>query len=1066
MTQGLFKYFGGASEASSKRSLHGTLSTSKSKKRPRAGTREQVQQLQAIVGEHVTPSQLEQLLRENGYEVERAANMFFESGLPPIVSSQTCTDLSSSGSESGGFSPKAPPKQQWPKRLCSLLVYAESTVRLDEEEMRALLHKDASLRVIAQDSAPENSRKGRKAANSTAQSKKGKPVMVAASGRRSVATIVRISVLHHEPRGGAPKDVFFARLPKNLASAVHPLMKAGLVDVSVTLHSGFLPEGLSPFSMVPVTINVDLKSSKVLSMFPGATSQSDALDYRAAALFDLMCIVLADRGQINKDFESNTSNESESGGVEVVEGEGDSQQLSQHIVDGIVEKSESDDTEFDGEVEAPPGLAITLRPHQFVALKWMLGRERAESSKEATNDPLWQPFLLCDEAKTTFYINIYSRRVIEKPPPPPQPVRGGILADEMGLGKTICVLAVVLAQLQSMPPSPGKLRHRKTGGTLIICPVSLIGQWRDEFTSKVDPSHKLKLHLYHGNERGRGPLELSGFDCVFSTYGVVASEYKAGDMSGLLGTKWTRVVLDEAHVVKNQNTEGAKAVTALKSKYRWCLTGTPLQNTMDDLFSLVKFLQFEPWNSYQWWSKVIRIPFEQDKDQEESKAAMERLRSLLNDGPLMLRRTKRALEKANYKMTNQLPPKHVQVVEIDLSENEQQFYSGLFKHSKAEFEGFVGTGSAGSKYAAIFTLLLRLRQACDHPYLALGKNRPDDDTGEFSTEGLTSHGEQGYLKALRAKLLEADKNDSNAAFVEASVASLGTADQECPICLDIPSNTCIVRGCGHVFCSDCLKLVLRQGPMECPVCRRRVARSDVLDVSRVDHKGSEKRESSNLGQKHWRTSTKLENLMSSLQELATLNRKILDGECLDEESSATYLGESKPGQAPTMPIKSLVFSQWTGMLDFVQQALEMSEYAYERLDGSMSQTNRDKAVSRFMESKTANVLLISLKAGGVGLNLTAASVVYILDPWWNPQVENQAIARVHRYGQTRPVHVKRLVARGTVEVGMLSLQEKKAAMANDALDDWSAMDAEELRRKSAGNKLTLDDFLFLFGRKS
>jgi hypothetical protein len=134
--------------------------------------------------------------------------------------------------------------------------------------------------------------------------------------------------------------------------------------------------------------------------------------------------------------------------------------------------------------------------------------------------------------------------------------------------------------------------------------------------------------------------------------------------------------------------------------------------------------------------------------------------------------------------------------------------------------------------------------------------------------------------------------------------------------------------------------------------------------------------------------------------------------------------------------KALVFSQWTGLLDLVEPRLRAAGLDFLRLDGS----TRDRAgvVARFQQESGPPVFLISLRAGGTGLNLTAADHVFLLDPWWNPAVEDQAADRAHRIGQERPVLIQRLVARDTVEEGMLALQARKRALADAALADAGA----------------------------
>jgi SNF2 family DNA or RNA helicase len=131
--------------------------------------------------------------------------------------------------------------------------------------------------------------------------------------------------------------------------------------------------------------------------------------------------------------------------------------------------------------------------------------------------------------------------------------------------------------------------------------------------------------------------------------------------------------------------------------------------------------------------------------------------------------------------------------------------------------------------------------------------------------------------------------------------------------------------------------------------------------------------------------------------------------------------------------KALVFSQWTSLLDLVEPHLKTAGIAFTRLDGSTR--DRGAVVADFQREEGPPVMLISLKAGGTGLNLTAADHVFLLDPWWNPAVEDQAEGRAHRIGQERPVMVYRLVAKDTVEEGILALQQRKRNLAEAALGE-------------------------------
>ncbi len=150
--------------------------------------------------------------------------------------------------------------------------------------------------------------------------------------------------------------------------------------------------------------------------------------------------------------------------------------------------------------------------------------------------------------------------------------------------------------------------------------------------------------------------------------------------------------------------------------------------------------------------------------------------------------------------------------------------------------------------------------------------------------------------------------------------------------------------------------------------------------------------------------------------------------------------------------KVLIFSQFLGMLSLIRQELEKQKIPYVYFDGSTSATDREKAIQKFQNDEDCRVFLISLKAGGIGLNLTAADYVYIVDPWWNPAVEQQAIDRTHRIGQTKNIFAYRLICKDTIEEKMLILQERKRALASDLVSEDNAF----------LKKLTKDDIAFLF----
>lgn len=133
--------------------------------------------------------------------------------------------------------------------------------------------------------------------------------------------------------------------------------------------------------------------------------------------------------------------------------------------------------------------------------------------------------------------------------------------------------------------------------------------------------------------------------------------------------------------------------------------------------------------------------------------------------------------------------------------------------------------------------------------------------------------------------------------------------------------------------------------------------------------------------------------------------------------------------------KALIFSQFLGMLALIKGKLKELEIDFEYFDGSTTAVERERAIQRFQNDDNCRVFLISLKAGGVGLNLTAADYVYIVDPWWNPAVEQQAIDRTHRIGQTKNIFAYRMICKDTIEDKIIQLQEKKRILARDLITD-------------------------------
>ncbi|PWZ00250.1 hypothetical protein BCV70DRAFT_161241 [Testicularia cyperi] len=625
------------------------------------------------------------------------------------------------------------------------------------------------------------------------------------------------------------------------------------------------------------------------------------------------------------------------------------------------------------EAEQPKGLNIKLLPFQREGLYWMTRQEQGT----------W---------------------------------KGGMLADEMGMGKTIQMISLMLSDRKKP--------------CLVVAPTVAIMQWRNEIEKYTEP--KLSVILWHGASRTQDLKTLKSADVVLTSYAVLESSYRKQEQgfrrknelikerSAMHAVHWRRIILDEAHNIKERSTNTAKGAFALKGDFRWCLSGTPLQNRVGELYSMIRFLGGDPFAYYfckkcpckslHWsfsdkrncdscghtpmhhtcfWNNEILKPIQRNGiEQGEGRDAFGRLRLLLER--MMLRRTK--LERAD---DMGLPPRTIEVRRDLFNEEEEDLYTSLYTDTTRRFSTYLDQGTVLNNYSNIFTLLTRMRQLANHPDLVLR-----------SKTGVAS------------KLLGDDQSEIHV----------------CRLCTD-EAEDAIMSRCRHIFCRECVRQYLdteiAPGMVpDCPHCHATL--SIDLEAEALEPPQSTVRMNDNgrqgilarLDMDKWRSSTKIEALVEELTQLRTEDKTI----------------------------KSLVFSQFVNFLDLIAFRLQRAGFQICRLEGNMSPEARNRTIKHFMENPNVTVFLVSLKAGGVALNLTEASRVYLMDPWWNPSVEVQAMDRIHRLGQHRPIIVKRMVIENSIESRIIELQNKKSAMIEAAIGKDDA----------AMGRLSVSDLRFLF----
>ncbi|KAL9636072.1 MAG: hypothetical protein Q9164_003055 [Protoblastenia rupestris] len=647
-------------------------------------------------------------------------------------------------------------------------------------------------------------------------------------------------------------------------------------------------------------------------------------------------------------------------------------------------------------------------------------------------------------------------------------------------------------------------------GTLVVAPLALIKQWEAEIKDKVSDDHKMKVCVHHGPQRTKRFEDLRKYDVVITTYQILVSEHgnssqrDDGPQVGCFGLHWYRVILDEAHTIKNRNVKATQACYALRSEYRWCLTGTPMQNNLDELQSLIKYLRIKPYNDLSIWKDQITRPMSQGR----GGVAMKRLQFYLK--AFMKRRTKDVLKRegalnpggiADSKDgTNngfKITARKVETVTAEFTPDERRFYQRLEQRTDKSLEQMMG----GQKmnYASALVLLLRLRQACNHPQLVGGNMSKDKDA-------LTTGQGSGSQSSRKSKIADKDIDD-----MADLLGGMSMQTKQCDVCQIELSKDQVSNGL--IRCAECEEDLATQGvgnrkafkngdhhsrkrKIKKPKSQKSSHDRFVVEGSDDEENGGEwivpetDRDTAELGKaggtddenaegdgESLATSDSATDDDSEVKGFSSRRRTVVDLDSSDEESQdrvghddSSASDEEEDNQpSPTTSAKirhlltildretpnhkTIVFSQFTSMLDLIEPHLRSSSLEYTRYDGSMRNDAREASLQRLRNESSCRILLCSLKCGSLGLNLTAASRVVILEPFWNPFVEEQAIDRVHRLNQTRDVVVYKLTVNKTVEERILELQEKKRALANAAIEG-----------KEKVGKLSMKDILNLFKR--
>ena len=527
----------------------------------------------------------------------------------------------------------------------------------------------------------------------------------------------------------------------------------------------------------------------------------------------------------------------------------------------------------------------------------------------------------------------------------------GILADEMGLGKTVQTIALFSHLIEMGVPGP----------FLVIAPLSTISNWKREF-NKFAPS--MPVVLYHGNAKEREALRdthvreiqeldeksgLRGARRARNTF-ITSYEIAMNDQASFRNVRWTYIVVDEGHRLKNMHCRLIKSLKLYSSTNRLLLTGTPLQNNLDELWSLLNFLMpeiFDDLRVFRAWFDAKDIHHDESESarilrQEQQQSILSTLHQILT--PFLLRRVKADVDL-------KIPPKKEVLVYCPLTEKQREMYEATVNRTietlmgsqkKEELQLIFnsknkGLGKIG--YAGNMEEERKPRGAATNISYRelLNMNGESDSAFKKYCDKMRAFQEKEKLSALSCHGYSEDRKRMDADVNYSVKSRMMDLRKTCnhPYLIEYP-----LTEDGNFYRSD----------------------EDMIDIC-----------------------GKLKVLDQMLNELSREGHKVL------------------------------VFSQMTRLLDILSDYLHYRNMKFARLDGSMHFEDRQENIDRFNNNPEYGVFLLSTRAGGLGINLTAADTVIIYDSDWNPQQDLQAQDRAHRIGQTNPVMVYRLVTANTID---------------------------------------------------
>lgn len=576
---------------------------------------------------------------------------------------------------------------------------------------------------------------------------------------------------------------------------------------------------------------------------------------------------------------------------------------------------------------------------------------------------------------------------------------GGLLLNEAGLGKSICVVSTIIN-------SPVK--------TLIICPAGLIDNWINEIKihsniqmeqivkyygtgrhdTKDDTKKETKEETKEDTKEDKAENTKKDKIIYVTSYSIISREFMGKDFikkSIFNKIKFGRIVLDEAHYIRNTYSEVNKSVTFLGGLYginikKWVVTATPIFNSQNDMFSYFRFLGLEGVDTKSDWNRMI----------SKSLDGFETLNNWIDKYGISM---KKAM------VLKELTDKTENVMELNFTSLESEFYNALKDYSQIRMKTIIKrinnlnrkvfddvNGSMRKiLHNNVMVYILRLKQACNSPWLIFERmNRLKD------------------INSIEDAIVKLQYYNSSL-----------NMEEECPICYDTTANY-IANPCGHKCCEQCWNKMFNVGIVNCPKCREYV--EEIKCIKAIEDK--------------------------AIEDNAIEDKAIEDNAIKDEIDIKNTAKISKIVDITLDVIKKnekiIIVSQWVSMLNIIRRVFDkhptLSKMKYISLQGDMPLKNRTVAIKEFESNENVQICFVSLMSSAEGINLVSANHLILVDSWWNNSKMSQVMDRIHRIGQKKAVHIYKFQIKSSIEEQIAQLVKKKEKITNLVLHKWMIKD--------------------------